>query len=313
VHDHYWGRPFGLQEMCLAEFAITYTRARRKHTDGMHDGMSKHTGQLLSFNNGEPLPRSIISRHGDKEIHMSLRSHRVVLRIHKFKDQSNQEEHLYSEMLMFMPWNDKILDLHANNTEEIIHTFAKPETLAVIKCNKCSVFPYHAKMADIEQFLAVNPDVHAGHTYDHINPEGEMENEEAAAEGTHEDLEYMFLDPSLVEGQEEEPVTKQQYNQESASVLVARPVVSLNELSDNIRLHSTDQHMAFTIVLDFVRQLVKNPNAKLPRPHAPLLMIHGGAGTGKSLLINSLADMTEHLLRQDAPFSPEELLALGLM
>jgi hypothetical protein len=116
VHDHYSGRPFGLQEMCLAEFAITYTRARRKHTDGMHDGMSKHTGQLLSFNNGEPLPRSIISRHGDKEIHMSLRSHRVVLRIHKFKDQSNQEEHLYSEMLMFMPWNDEILDLHANNT-----------------------------------------------------------------------------------------------------------------------------------------------------------------------------------------------------
>ena len=55
------------------------------------------------------------------------------------------------------------------------------------------------------------------------------------------------------------------------------------------------QRMVLDIGVDFARSVVKNKEGKFPVQKAPLLVVQGGAGTGKSTLIDAMSQQMEKI------------------
>ena len=64
-------------------------------------------------------------------------------------------------------------------------------------------------------------------------------------------------------------------------------------MAGKIRLLDVDQRLAFEIILKYGKDFMKATKKCNPCPKAPLLFVHGGAGTGKSHLINVMCQSLE--------------------
>ena len=60
------------------------------------------------------------------------------------------------------------------------------------------------------------------------------------------------------------------------------------------------------IAVDFAKNVRKAKNGRLPHPKAPLVIVQGGAGTGKSTVIDAMSQHIEQILRTegDDPNNP---------
>ena len=56
--------------------------------------------------------------------------------------------------------------------------------------------------------------------------------------------------------------------------------------------------MVLDIAVKYAKDLVKARKINNPSPKAPLLMVHGGAGAGKSTVIDTVANWTQKILQQ---------------
>ena len=71
------------------------------------------------------------------------------------------------------------------------------------------------------------------------------------------------------------------------------------------------QKKALTVAVDFATNVIISRKGKTPYPKPPFVMIHGGAGSGKSTLINVISQYVHHILRRegDDPCCPYVLLS----
>ena len=71
------------------------------------------------------------------------------------------------------------------------------------------------------------------------------------------------------------------------------------------------QKKTLHIAVEFAVDVLISRKGKKPYPRAPLLMIHGGAGSGKSTLINVIYQYVNHILRKegDEPDCPYIILS----
>ena len=75
------------------------------------------------------------------------------------------------------------------------------------------------------------------------------------------------------------------------------------------------QKVVLAIGVNYAKRLVTfsraSPNHRIPKPSPPLIMVHGGAGSGKSKVINSLYNMMTHILQKegDDPSCPYVVLS----
>ena len=73
----------------------------------------------------------------------------------------------------------------------------------------------------------------------------------------------------------------------------------LDELCQQSRRLDSEQRLVLDILLKYVRDLEKSEsNRNDIQPEAPRLMVHGGAGSGKSFVINLLAQWLEYSFRK---------------
>ena len=66
------------------------------------------------------------------------------------------------------------------------------------------------------------------------------------------------------------------------------------------------QKYVLEVAIRFARGIIKAQKTKNRRPLPPLLMVHGGAGSGKSTVISAVAKWVHHILQKpgDDPDSP---------
>ena len=83
------------------------------------------------------------------------------------------------------------------------------------------------------------------------------------------------------------------------------------EFRSKVQLLDEYQKEVINIGVKYCRDLVKARKAGNPIPEAPKVMVHGGAGAGKSTVINILATMTQKILQKpgDNPDHPYVLKA----
>ena len=70
-------------------------------------------------------------------------------------------------------------------------------------------------------------------------------------------------------------------------------------LKENTRSLDKYQREVINIGVKYAKGLVKARKEGNTTPPAPLLMVHGGAGAGKSTVINVLAKWTQKILQQE--------------
>ena len=106
IHDKYMSRPQTLENICLAQFAIMYDRVSK--TSKSENSDVSDTFFIASFDEGnrDPLPLAI-KLSGRVEGKMKLRSCARIIRYHKFRQDTEHHQFMYSEMLLYVPWRQE--------------------------------------------------------------------------------------------------------------------------------------------------------------------------------------------------------------
>ena len=119
IHDKYQARPEALEDMCLAQFAISYDSNRASDTkkelekEDVYGKSEQH--KIISHNEDfeKELP-TLVKLKNNMGI-MRLRKEPAVIRIHKLKEDKNPHEFRYSQLLLFCPWRNEVDELYARD------------------------------------------------------------------------------------------------------------------------------------------------------------------------------------------------------
>ena len=307
IHDKYALRPASLDEICLVQLGMRYDLVTGKEAAVIRKSgrapAPPPTGQgwegtlkVVTGEEGEDilLPDFMLLLNNKV---MRLRKFDAVIRRHKFKQDKDAHEFFFSELLLFFPWREEV-ELFPNDAQKCGELYIKVKQR--VEAVKAELFPHlndvELGRAMVENFeFDINPDVGAA-----VDAEGEQSNElEAVAELADE---YGGLDPEDLEEEQDQPQDKG-----GAPFFRAPPVVEMDELREKTRKLCWEQMVVLQKVLDYCRDLTMAKNSgRRSTVKPPLLIVHGGAGTGKSMLINNLSLWVQKLLTVsgDDPNSP---------
>ena len=118
IHDKYAQRPKALDNICLAQFALSYDMMtnREGSAKSFINGCSEETSNsdemkivAVDSDDENPLPKFI--KLDNNLGYMKLRQQRSVLRRRKIRDE-DVHEYYYSQLQLFLPWRDEVKDLH---------------------------------------------------------------------------------------------------------------------------------------------------------------------------------------------------------
>ena len=299
VHQNYAERPDYVDDICLAQFATyyttSYTQKLTKKECEERNAVQQPTHHC--YTTGTKLPKYLFMGEVEgKNCIMTLRTKPLVIRIHKFKEHQDSHEYYYSEMLLYLPWRRECEDLFRNDHYKCKDKFESEQVAQIISINKTSTFPLNALIPNIEELIEKYKNTEeTGNAYD---PQGEMDNMESNAAGIQPNPETDFL--KAYETNEPEGMNLKESK-------FPKPIIpEWDELLKEARSLSFDQQLGFQEVLKFYKDSIKHFNAGLQVPQAPLILIHGSGGTGKSKLINVICAFGEYYFRKIHPGSPDK-------
>ena len=138
IHQKYSQRPKSIDDMCLAQFATSYTyisKIKIPQDIEWVENSSRELGSLVRFGTHDKLPKYI--ELFDSGTFMALRTKPFVLRIHSSKKKEYLEG-VYSELLLYLPWRNES-ELNEGAKESIVDMFNNERT--IIERNKKAILP----------------------------------------------------------------------------------------------------------------------------------------------------------------------------
>ena len=139
-----------------------------------------------------------------------------------------------------------------------------------------------------------------------LDAEKEQEVADAEEEGEEEHPEYLHIDPDQVQDQPDGEVGVKRVFK---TITIPTKDVQLEEA----RKLDKWQKYVLSLGVQYAKRLVifRNYKSKMKKPLPPLVIVHGGAGSGKSKVIHSLSVMMQDLLCQegDDPGCPYVVLS----
>ena len=256
VHKKYANRPDELENICMAQFATSFESCKKpKKAVFDDDGVSEEKGGLKIFGCEKPLPKSIQLKSGG---YMSLRKFPSILRIHSSKKKKDENEGLYSELLLFLPWRSEV-----RLRKDCIQKFDANYDL--VERNRKTIYPF-SKMIDVAREILQNQedDGRATHLLEGIDANGQQENLD------NEDIQEP-MDTSVLP--EEEPAPK---NIKSDGCLFKPIVVDEDEyMLERVRSLSFEQRIVFDKFVKFTKSVLRNLKGASIVPIPPNIIVTG--------------------------------------
>merc|ERR1711884_239122 len=163
---------------------------------------------------------------------------------------------------------------------------------------KKQLFPYKHVAEEARKLLEEVSDVRPRLVGDDLDPEFELEGEEGLAKGSTYDEEHAFRDPGVMPS-------------DSVPLAPCKEIYKRINFSDKLsmvrsaRQCDREQRGVLDRIIEFCKNTRKaQENPGIPFPQPPRIKVHGGAGTGKSKLINDMSTWAEYWLRYDSNRDP---------
>ena len=305
-----------MENICLAQFAKMYSTAWKdpgyeQHTRGIVPSHANPKDKLHFFITSHegisdtPLPSIFKLRdlHPDEPPYMKKRTKPAVMRLHKFNKIKETQSYWFSELLLYMPHREeeeinKILQQIESISDDIEKKAKYMNVQQDILIVKKHVMEHLQSME--EAMLVLEESVRNKDMEAILNPEWEQDILDCNLQGPVPHPDFDHIDPEyhglLKEGHEEGNQLEKTFQP------IALEATQI--MWTKTRKLDYYQRVVVEKGIRYARDLVKSLKDKNPLPKAPLMMVNGGAGCGKSTVINILKQWL-HLILHKAGDNPE--------
>ena len=251
---------------------------------------------------GKPLPRyfKLDPSYPGEPKYMRLRTHPAALRF--YKGHKNNHEFFYSEVFLYTPFKKECNSIaHSKKglkeyyeDEDICREFYNRGDVQMVKKG---VMEHLESVAEgrrrVEESEEANKMVGTI-----LDPFKEQENEDCKMEGVIDHPDHFALDPG-------EFLQNERVNNVDKSYRKIE-LEDFDKLAQKTRMLDPEQRQIVDTGIKYAKDLIKSLSGNFEIPKAQLLITQGGAGSGKSTVINILSQWIEYFLRRpgDAPNMP---------
>ena len=298
-----------MKTMCLSQFAKMYTPSWKvkPDTEARSSDSEEETFKDQNISRGknkfdfvmvgtsqysQPLDKSIelANPNPGEAPFMRKRSSPAVLRFHKYREDTNAEEYWFSECLLYLPFQEEeeISDL-LKNTKDF------DELRQKIHAVKCQVMEFIESAEEAR--LMVDEATHNDTVGETLNSEIEQDINDCQLIGNELHEDYIHINPDNIQVQEANtPKVESSF----------RPIALDDKeiLLSKSRKLDYYQKKVVSIGIRLARNIRKNEKSKTIKTMQIKLMVNGGAGCGKSTVINILKQWV-HLILQKPGDNPE--------
>ena len=306
-------RPNSIEEISFAQFARMYKGISMERSAGDEDGLEdndclEHESEVeedesVKFNyvmtyrelRERELPLQIVLKDTSlgEATCMVRRSFPAALRYHKSKKDKDPKRFMLMEIMLYYPLRDEVAEADIESIYE-----EKCEGIRKVDLVKRQVMEF---LEDVEEARYYVDQLQKEQEIDlmkvtglKLDAAGEIDNEECVEEDIEEDEEFEFCHPdNLDELHSDEASASDKLSYRKIELLDKKELISkTRNLDDN-------QMEVLSIVLKYSKDIVKSRDNGDSPPTPPLLMVHGGAGAGKSTVINVIEQWAQRILQKE--------------
>ena len=240
---------------------------------------------------GVPLPDKIELKSNDfgGPQHMKKRTRPCALRFHKVKQHNDPDRYMIKELMLYYPLHE---ELQADDAEMLF--MQKYGDQYKVEIVKRQVMPYLDDVEEARYYVEeVQKKLDLEETGIAMDPQGCLDNAECEELGQEQHPDYEHCQPAAGEFDQTEDSVP------GASTYRTIEVLSDKDLRQKTQSLDNYQKEVINIGVKYCRDIMKSRKTGNKYPTAPLLMVHGGAGAGKSTVINILAMYTQKILKQE--------------
>ena len=276
--DRYANRPNELEHTCYADFATNY-KPTNADKNLEPDDIESYTEPITNI---ETLPNSDVAptiKNGkiivlkNKLGKMRKRTFPCIMRYHKGSKLKDSEHYYMTLLQLYMPWRNE------SNLKEGYST-------------------YEEKFKQVESDILPNISSHDCFYGVYDDDEDLMNNAHQSTNEDEEniiDSEFGMLNPALLDL--DMPQDNGQNNNVVPSTVVENISLSREEFYENCsQLNEGQQHL-FNFIMKYAQQLMLNSKNDLPYPDPFNIFLTGGAGVGKSFLVNCITEYMKKTLK----------------
>ena len=333
VWSKYLRRPDSLEEICYAQFVQMYdscsssssskkteenstgdeeAQEQEEEEEGLAENLERELEDLVdqgSYNkydhimsyrdngkSGDRLPKVIelIDSIPGEAAKLRKRRRPAALRFYK----GTKKDHvrfMHQELMLYSPRREEVPTDPESIHDLYVKDFEGERKVARVKRQ---VMPFLESVEEARfmvEEMEKELDLDLTETGAKLDPQAEQDREDCAEEGEQDHPDFLHLDPSVLEhietvsdGAKRQPVPY--------SRIEVPTNLELFESCENLDRYQVE---VLNTAVQYCRDLVKARKLGNPRPEAPLLMVHGGAGAGKSTVIHNISKICHKIVAQD--------------
>ena len=258
IHKKYANRPDELENVCLAQFSTSFESCKKPQKAIFNDdGVSIEKGDIKMYGFDDPLPKAIQLKSGG---YMSLRKFPSIMRIHSSKKKKNENEGIYSEILLFLPWRSEV-----RLRKNCIQTYN--DNYDLVQENRKRIYPF-SKMIDVAREILENPDDDgkATHFLENIDTNGQQEN---------------LDNESIIEPMDTSPLPEEEPNPRNrgSDGCLFKPIIVDEDdyMLERVRSLSFEQRIVFDKFVQFTKSVLRNLNGASIAPIPPNIIVTGNS------------------------------------
>ena len=221
--------------------------------------------------------------------HMRKRRFPAVIRFHKVNRDRDPDKYMLNELMLYTPYRD-IKELQKDTLEK----FQEKDPVtgkSKIKIVKEQVMEHLESVEEARyNLLEAEKKKDMERIGMILDSTFHQDNAECQEEGLEEHPDYLHLDPEDMGMIDEDGGLQVQSTYRSIEI------PSDNVLNQKSRGLDEQQRMVLDIGIKYAKDIVKSRKDGNVVPNPPMLMVHGGAGSGKSTVINLLASWMQLIL-----------------
>ena len=224
------------------------------------------------------------------------------IRVHKKQEDTDANRFFLSELLLYMPYTDEN-DLGCDDEEKCRNLYM--ENKENIQFVKRYLLPFAQGVEEARHYVqeSMKNEDRPHNIGNTLDPEMEKESLECREEEEMIHPDFVQIHPDNFDNHSNAEQIKKTFKNIQIRT-------SEENLQDARKL-DTFQKRVLLVAIKFAEDLVIYKKGKISPPKAPLLMVHGGAGSGKSTVIKVMSQYIHQILKKegDDPECPYVLLS----